>query len=477
MNDKHIPPLSFGAWRQPGSGPRRERSPIRECLARPGWLTRVLMCVAVLCPLVSPVHSADEKPAPASGFLEAGVGRVDITPEEPILLRGSPVPKPASGVNTRLSVRALVLSAGSTKVAIVTVDTLKYPYDLARQARAKVEQATGIPATHVIVCASHTHSGPLWSYYDDRLVDVIPDAVTRAVSDLAPCTAGVAEGVVDGVSQCRRVIKDGHAWNRWQLPPGEDVNYPSEGPHDPAFDVLALTGRDGKHKAILYNFACHAAANVEPRISADFPGDVAVSVRKLLGYEVSVFFLTGACGDVNVVGAWRPRGLLGEQLGGEILRCLRRLSPIADPSLAVEFREFPMPGRENPQFQEAEITRNWPAQLEHYRKAFDDMKTRAKPTYPYPMTGIRLGDDFALVTNATELFCSIGMRIKEKSPFQRTMIVEQTNGAYGYVPSANAFAGGSYETWFGEHSLLAIQAGDIIERQSLDILKRLSTAK
>ncbi len=477
MNDKHIPQPPFAAWQQLRSGPRRERSRICECLAEPGWLTCVLMFVAVLCPLVSPVHSADEKQAPVSGFLEAGVGRVDITPEEPILLRGSPVPKPASGANTRLYVRALVLSAGSTKVAIVTVDTLKYPYELARQGRVKIEQATGIPATHVIVCASHTHSGPLWSYYDDRLVNVIPDAVTRAMHDLAPCTVGVAEGVVDGVSQCRRVIKDGHAWNRWQLPPGEDANYPPEGPYDPAFDVLALTGRNGKHKAILYNFACHAAANVEPRISADFPGDVEVSVRKQLGYDASVFFLTGACGDVNVLGSWRRRGLLGEKLGDEILHCLGRLSPIAKPSLGVEFREFPMAGRENPQFQEAEVARNWPAQLEHYRKAFNEMKTRAKPTYPYPMTGIRLGDDFALVTNATELFCSIGMRIKEKSPFKYTMVVEQTNGGYGYVPSAKAFEGGSYETWFGEHSLLTTQAGNIIERNSLDILQGLSAAK
>jgi hypothetical protein len=164
---------------------------------------------------------------------------------------------------------------------------------------------------------------------------------------------------------------------------------------------------------------------------------------------------------------------MGEKLGAEILRCLDRLEPITSPSLAVVSREFEMPGREHPEFQEAEIARNWPNQLEHYRTAFHEMTRVAKPTYPFIFTGIRLGDDFAIVTNPTELFCEIGLRIKARSPFKHVMVAEQTNGAHGYVPTMKAFQGGSYETWFGEHSYLTTRAGEIIERESVDILDRL----
>ena len=101
------------------------------------------------------------------------------------------------------------------------------------------------------------------------------------------------------------------------------------------------------------------------------------------------------------------------------------------------------------------------------------MKQREQPTYGYFITGIRIGDDFAIVTNANELFCGIAISIKKQSPFKHTMTVEQTNGAHGYVPTAKAFEGGSYETWFGEHSYLTTRAGEIIERESLRILKRL----
>ena len=65
------------------------------------------------------------------------------------------------------------------------------------------------------------------------------------------------------------------------------------------------------------------------------------------------------------------------------------------------------------------------------------------------------------------------MSIKKQSPFKHTMTVEQTNGAHGYLPTAKAFEGGSYETWFGLHSYLSTKADEIIERESLDILTRL----
>jgi neutral ceramidase len=434
------------------------------------------MLLATLVRFAVMAFSADDRPTAPGGSVDAGVGIVDITPTEPVTLAGSPSPKRASEIKTRLFVRALVLSASGRKLAVVTVDTLKYPVDLAVRARTKIEQTTGIPASNVIICASHTHFGPLWSYYPDQLVAPIADAVALAARDLAPCTVGTAKGKAEGISECRRVIIDGHAWNRWQLEnPAEAAQYPAEGPADPEFDVLALRSADGKFKAVVYNFACHAANTRAAVISADYPGDVEKYVQKQLGYEVAALFLTGACGDINPIYSVR-RDLFEERLGGEIVRCLGQLEPITQPSLAIECREFQMPGREHPEFKEAEVARNWAAQLEHYRKAFDDMKKREKPSYPYFITGIRIGDDFAIVTNANELFCSIGMSIKSHSPFKHTMTAEQTNGAHGYVPTPRAFEGGSYETWFGEHSYLSTQAAEIIERESLDVLNRLKSA-
>jgi hypothetical protein len=421
--------------------------------------------------LLAPMEAAT-----AGGYLDAGVGSVDITPTEPVVLAGSPTLLKSQSVDTRLYARALVLSAGGQKVAIVTLDTLKYPVEHVVRARKQVEKTTGIPASNVIICTSHTHRGPLWPYYKDQLVIPIAEAVAQAARDLTPCRLGTAKGKTEGVSECRRVIKDGQAWNRWQLAPAERDKYPAEGAADPEFDVLALIGKDGKYKAVLYNFACHAANTRDLVVSADYPGDVQQFVQKHLGYEVPTLFLPGACGDVNPIYSVK-RELFGEKLGGEIIRCLGQLEPVAKPTLAVETREMQMPAREHPELKEADIAQKWPGQLDHYRKSFSDMKKREKPTYQYLFTGIRIGDDLAIVTNPDELFCEIGMSIKKRSPFKHTMVAEQTNGAHGYVPTAKAFAGGSYETWFGEHSYLTTRAGEIIEKESLGILNRLKRAE
>jgi len=428
-----------------------------------------------------PVHLAALLLAPltvaaAGGGFEGGIGVVDITSTGAVVLAGSPVRVATAEVASRLQVRALVLAAGGRKVAIVALDTLKYPVEHVERARRRIEETTGIPAGHVVLCASHTHRGPLWSHYGDQLVTPIAEAVAIATRDLAPCSLGAAKGRAEGVSECRRVVREGHAWNRWQLAPGEADTYPAEGPADPEFDVLAVTGGDGKLKAIVYNFACHAANTRTSVISADYPGDVERHVRSRPGCDVPVLFLAGACGDVNPVYS-AAQGLLGERLGAAVIDCLGRLEPIAGPPLSVEGRELRMPGREHPEFREAEVARNWPGQLEHYRKSFDDMKRREKPAYPFALTGIRIGDRLAIATVPGELFCEIGMAIKTRSPFRHTMVVELANGAHGYIPTAKAFEGGSYETWFGEHSCLTTRAGEIVEMESVDILNNLKRAE
>ncbi|HEY3901969.1 MAG TPA: hypothetical protein VGM54_25370 [Chthoniobacter sp.] len=426
--------------------------------------------------LIRPAFAASGDPTTPTGYVDAGVGAVDITPTEPVVLAGSPTQRKSISVTNRLYVKALVLSVGGQKLAIVTLDTLKYPVEQVVLARQQIEKATGIPAGHVIICASHTHRGPLWPYYKDQLVTSITEAATIAAHDLTPCRLGTSKARADGVSECRRVIKDGKAWNRWQLPLGEAGKYPAEGPADPEFDVLALIGKDEKCKAVVYNFACHAANTRDLSISADYPGDVQKYLQEHLGYEVPALFLTGACGDVNP--NYNVEGnLLGDKLGEGIIQCLGQLEMIAQPSLSIDSRELQMPGREHPEFKEEEVARNWPSQLEHYRKTFNEMKQKEKPTYQFFMTGIRIGNDFAIVTNPDELFCGIGMNIKKQSPFKHTMVAEQTNGAHGYVPTLKAFEGGSYETWFGEHSYLTTRAAEIIEKESLDILNHLKRAE
>jgi neutral/alkaline ceramidase-like enzyme len=449
-------------------------------VAKQALMRSVLALGVVLVLFATPAFAGVGEGPPAAGTtsdydFNVGVAKVDITPAEEVKLAGAPFPKKTSSVDTPLFVKAMVISVGKQKLAIVTLDTLKYPTDLVVKARIYIEETTHIPASNIIICASHTHRGPLWSCYKDRLITPIGKAVALAVDDLTPCKIGTSKGKVEGVSRNRRVLIDGEAWNRWQVrqvKPSERDKHPAAGPVDPELAVLAVVGKDERYKAILYNYACHPANTREAMISADYPGHVQQYVEEHLGYEVPTLFLLGSCGDVN------PNynissDIFGEKMGEEILESLGSIEFIARPTICIESSEEEMPGREHPKFNEEEIVLKWPRALEHYRRAFEAMKQRRRPTCKFIFTGIRIGDDFAVITNPVELFCEIGMSIKDGSPFKTTMVATLTDGARGYAPTAKAFEVGGYETWYGEHSFLAIRAGDVIRKESLDILKQL----
>ena len=119
-------------------------------------MRRVLALGLVLVLFVTAGFAGYGEAPISNGDLNAGVGSVEITPTEPVVLAGSPTPMKSSSVSTRLYARALVLSAGGQNVAIVTLDTLKYPVEHVVRARQQIEKTTGIPASNVIICLPHS---------------------------------------------------------------------------------------------------------------------------------------------------------------------------------------------------------------------------------------------------------------------------------------------------------------------------------
>jgi hypothetical protein len=90
------------------------------------------------------------------GPLRAGAARVDITPpKEMFPIRGNQV---LAGVHDPLYARALVLDNGSSKMALISVDTAGMPNsaDIVKAITAEL----GIPASHLSVAATHDHNTP-----------------------------------------------------------------------------------------------------------------------------------------------------------------------------------------------------------------------------------------------------------------------------------------------------------------------------
>ena len=95
----------------------------------------------------------------SAGELTAGVARVDLTP--PMSMKaslggyGARKNKPAEGVHDRIYAKAMVLSDGQRRFALVTADVLAFPPGF-KQAVVKALQESGWKSDQLMLLPSHS---------------------------------------------------------------------------------------------------------------------------------------------------------------------------------------------------------------------------------------------------------------------------------------------------------------------------------
>src|SRR5512146_2860728 len=92
---------------------------------------------------------------------QAGAAEVVVTPPVGIQLEGYGGRTAGSiGIHDELYAHALVLDDGTTRVGIVSVDTLGTDRHLVKRIRNEVSERTKISPENLLVLATHTHGGP-----------------------------------------------------------------------------------------------------------------------------------------------------------------------------------------------------------------------------------------------------------------------------------------------------------------------------
>jgi len=181
-----------------------------------------------------------------AGFRAAVAVRV-VTPDPLLPVVGGIGPSHAA---TRkegdLTVRALVLEEGATRVAIVSSDFLGFPAVLGNRVRAAVQ---AIPAQNILIAATHTHSAPdCYGFPDGKggtssdpkylelVCRRIAEAINQAVTDLQPANLKIATGPAKGKIA---------------------FNYYAEHLYDPRCHVIQALDASGKPIVTLVNYAIH----------------------------------------------------------------------------------------------------------------------------------------------------------------------------------------------------------------------------
>ena len=96
--------------------------------------------------------------------LKIGAASVKITPPIGIPMAGYYYERGAQKVHDDLFAKALVIDKDGSKVAIVSCDLIEVSADIVASVRNIVEKSTGIDADHVMIGATHSHTGPVIPY-------------------------------------------------------------------------------------------------------------------------------------------------------------------------------------------------------------------------------------------------------------------------------------------------------------------------
>ncbi len=424
--------------------------------------------------------------------MQIGAAWEDITPDRPLHILGQMHVRTGKRTNDPLTVNAVAFAEGERRVVLVSCDLCLLPDEDGRAIQAACAAAHGLPAAAVLIACTHTHVAPCTVSYlagerDVRfmadLQQAVVKAVGRALADLGDATLFAATGWLREMGYNRR---GRHADGRVDMYHGSwNADFAGvEGPRDGDVPVIFARRPDGSVKVIITGFASHPnCIEGEECYSADLPGAVRAALRRRLGDDLNVVYLTGSGGNTapsqlehNPERKMPWRGFDGLRRSGEYLALevqqamLAASEPMADQSLDWLQAAPRIPIRPWPAGFPGEIVK-YPAARAYYERchaAWPQFIAAHSPV-EVRVNVVRLGHA-TICSNPGEFYVEHGLAIRQASPAAVTMISQLTDGYCGYIPTVPAFRRGGYSTWPAFTSKLAEDAGDIIVGETRKLL-------
>lgn len=371
------------------------------------------------------------------------------------------------GVHDSLYARAVVASnREGEKVAILSVDICYLKKEAVNMMRSWISGKTGISPENIMIHATHTHSGPKSDLNAPGAMEYLTkaaSAVVRANEQLKPSLLSIGRSKEDRVSHNRRLkCIDGTTHMCWEkFEPGFVIG--PWGPTDPELITLSIE-QDGKETGVIVNFSCHATTLTGNNwlYSADYPGYLIESLRRIKGNDFKPVFLNGPCGNVTQVDyrvgfpdTYQECQRIGYILGVSAMEAINNRKPSGGDEIAASSRMVPvkritisaeqvawaekimkkvekegMPPIQADGMPDAYYAKEW-LEMHKIQDVVDSMEVMV----------VRIGDN-AFVGLPGEIFCEFGMDIKARSPFANTIVMGLTNDNKNYFPTEASFTQG-----------------------------------
>jgi len=349
--------------------------------------------------------------------LKAGVASVDITPplelNAPLGGYGERMNRPAQGVHDRIYAKALVLTSGSKKFALITVDIVGFPPPVKPALVARLADS-GWTSGQIMLLPSHSHTSiemnainpsntfqvPQIGIHSQRLYEFILDKLVLAVQTAEKQPTAVRVGT-SGMPIS--------GWNRNRR--GGPIV-------DPQLTVTRVDKLDGAPLAVLVNFTAHPTfmSGEDMLFSGDWPGHLQRQLESLIGRGVTAMYYNGAEGDQAPQGRpndgtsrWERAERYGRDLG--IVAWKQWEQTPAEPNVAIAYHSqtFPLPDRTwHPDFM-----KTGGAEYGLTEELFKKMLPQMFPTEATSVS-LRVGD-LLIIGVPGEMAASLGLKIKAEA--------------------------------------------------------------
>lgn len=306
----------------------------RDIVASPGF-RRALAAITT--------SAAESQLTAEPGRLIAGWARraLEPPPGVPLAGYGERQGRPSTGIHDQIAVEALVLSDGADAVAVVSIDLLIVPEELAWQVRTEAGERLGLRPSAILFATSHTHSGPGgfapgWAgrqfagEYDPAWVESLAETMTLTIAnawhDRGP--AQLAHG---------KAAVPEYVANRTRPQAAVDTD----------LQLLRVDKADGR-RCIVVSYAAHAtvldADNME--MSGDYPGFLERAIERQTG--AFTIFLAGAMGSMEpepppATDAFARARAMGEALAERVVAAADPLIASGSVDVATAATAFELP--------------------------------------------------------------------------------------------------------------------------------------
>ena len=412
----------------------------------------------------------------ATGFC-AGFGREDITPQDPVPLAGY------GNTSHRISTNALdelyvtcflLQDENGERLAILQYDMIAIWSGLQETMRKQVAKAAGVAEDHVLLNATHTHSGHDGNNTADEAINrwqtllfkATADAARKAAADLDRCTVFVGTTETDRLNFVRRYyLENGFVCDNAEYGDGAIVGHETE--VDQEMRIVKFD-RVNQPDLIIANWQCHphrTGGSSKTDISSDIIGVMRRRTEENL--DAKLLYLQGGGGNINPTSRissevrWGGYKEIGQALYEHLAEGLNDLTETKTGSIRAQYGE--LEGVVNHEKDAIAGDCQTITQLVSSGKMSDAAALIAKhnlsskfeasaivsrsklgETYTIPIYCYAFGD-VGIAAAPFEMFCQTEKQLREDSPFSFTLTCGYSNGAQGYMPAAECFPNKGYE--------------------------------